>query len=26
MFLEPISAVCDAIYQGMFALLFIIRQ
>ena len=26
MFLDPISAVCDAIYQGMFALLFIIRQ
>jgi hypothetical protein len=26
MFLQPISAVCDAIYQGMFALLFIIRQ
>jgi hypothetical protein len=26
MFLEPISAVCDAIYQGMFSLLFIIPQ
>jgi len=26
MFLQPISAVCDAIYQGMFALLYIIRQ
>jgi hypothetical protein len=25
-FLEPISAVCDAIYQGMFALLFLIPQ
>ena len=24
MFLDPISAVCDAIYQGMFALIFII--
>jgi len=24
MFLEPISSVCDAIYQGMFALIFII--
>ena len=26
MFLEPISAVCDAIYQGMFAVLFFIPQ
>jgi hypothetical protein len=26
MFLEPISAVCDAIYQGTFAVLFLIPQ
>jgi hypothetical protein len=26
MFLEPISIVCDDFYQGMFSLLFIIRQ
>ena len=26
MFLEPISAVCDAFYQGLFAVLFIIPQ